>query len=103
MALVILIKRTVPDEKVKEVIPLFNQLRRLSLDRPGYISGATLKRVDNPNEYLVISTWQLVEDWEKWKACDKRNEIQSKIDSLIGTKTDYEIYDYRIPYREFTE
>ena len=59
-----------------------------------------MKRVDNPNEYLVISTWQFIDDWEKWKASVERQEIQSKIDSLIGTKTDYEIYDYRIPARE---
>jgi heme-degrading monooxygenase HmoA len=100
MAVVILIKRTVPEEKVGEVLPLFNQLRHWSLEQPGYVSGATLKRVDNPNEYLVISTWQLIEDWEKWKTSDKRKEIQGKIDSLIGTETDYEIYDYRIPARE---
>ncbi len=103
MSVVILIKRTVPEEKVGEVLPLFNQLRSRSLEQPGYVSGATLKRVDNPSEYLVISTWQLIEDWEKWKASDKRKEIQSKIDSLIGTKTDYEIYDYQIPYSEFPE
>jgi heme-degrading monooxygenase HmoA len=97
MAVVILIKRTVPVDKVKEVIPLFRKLRRLSMERPGYISGATLNRVDKPNEYLVISTWQMIDDWQEWAASEERKQVQGEIEALIGTETEYEIYDYRLP------
>lgn len=103
MAVVILIKRTVPDDKVKEAMALFRKLRRLSMERPGYISGATLSRVDKPNEYLVISTWQLIEDWKEWVASEERKQVQGEIEALIGTETEYEIYDYRLPYGRFTE
>lgn len=103
MAVVILIKRTVPDDKVKEVLPLFRKLRRLSMERPGYISGATLKRVDKPGEYLVISTWQLIDDWKEWAASEERKQAQGEIEALIGTQTEYEIYDYRLPYGQLTE
>lgn len=96
MAVVILVKRTVPEDKVMEVLPLFRQLRRLSLERPGYISGTTLRRVDKPNEFLVISSWQLLNDWETWQETQERNEVQGKIDSLIGGETKYEIYDHNL-------
>ena len=96
MAVVVLIKRTVPDDKVKGMMPLFRLIRRLCLDRPGYISGATLRRLDKPNEYLVMSTWELLEDWKDWKKSQERKEVQVKIDSLIGPETQYEIYDYRL-------
>ena len=66
------------------------------MDQPGYISGATLKRCDKPGEYLVMSTWQSYQDWEKWEASQERKEVQGKIDSLIGGKTECEIYDYRL-------
>jgi heme-degrading monooxygenase HmoA len=97
MSVVVLIKRTVPQDKVKQVLPLFRELRRRALDRPGYVSGATLHRIDKPGEYLVISTWQLLEDWTEWLASKERNEIQSVIDALLGPQTNYEIYHYRLP------
>jgi heme-degrading monooxygenase HmoA len=66
------------------------------MDQPGYISGATLKRRDKPGECLVMSTWQFYQDSEKWEASQERKEVQGKIDSLIGGKTECEIYDYRL-------
>ena len=97
MAAVILIKRTVPEDTEMEVLSLLVELRRLSLDRPGYISGTTLRRVDKPSEYLVISSWQFYRDWEKWEASQERKEVQGKIDSLTGGKTVCEIYDSKLP------
>jgi hypothetical protein len=46
---------------------------------------------------LVISTWQLLEDWKKWKTTEKRREVQGEIRSLIGDKIEYEVYDYKLP------
>jgi heme-degrading monooxygenase HmoA len=43
---------------------------------------------------LVISTWQTSEDWEKWFQSPERKEVLSKIDALLGGKTEYEIYHY---------
>jgi len=96
MAVVVLIKRTVPDDKVKDMMPIFRQIRRLCLDRPGYISGTTLRRVDKPGEFLVMSTWQLLNDWESWQESQERKEVQDKIAPLIGGKTEYEIYDHNL-------
>lgn len=94
MAIKIIIKRTVTDDKVKYLTPLLKQLRALANNQPGYISGETLKRIDNPSEYLVISTWQSFENWEKWFSSDERIGVQNKIDIILGKKTEYEIYSY---------
>lgn len=94
MAVKVLIKRNVPDDKAKEMIPLFRQMRALASSEPGYISGETLKRLDKPNEFLVISTWNSSADWNQWIKSEKREAIQAKIDKLLGGTTDYEIYHY---------
>ncbi len=94
MAIKIIIKRIVSEDKVKYLTPLLKQLRALANNQPGYISGETLKRIDNPSEYLVISTWQSVEDWEKWFLSNERIGVQNKIDIILGKKTEYEVYDY---------
>lgn len=94
MAIKIIIKRIVSDDKVKYLTPLLKQLRALANNQPGYISGETLKRIDNPSEYLVISTWQSVEDWDRWFSSDERIGVQNKVDIILGKKTEYEIYSY---------
>lgn len=94
MAIKIIIKRTISEDKVKYLTPLLKQLRALANNQPGYISGETLKRMDKPGEYLVISTWQSVEEWEKWLSSDERNGVQNKIDIILGKKTEYEVYTY---------
>ena len=94
MAVKILIKRTVPQDKAREIIPLFRQMRSLANNQPGYISGETLRSLDRSDTYLVISTWQSSDDWGKWLSSRERQEVQGKIDALLGGNTEYEIFHY---------
>jgi heme-degrading monooxygenase HmoA len=94
MAVKILIKRRVPKAKEAKLLPLLLDLRSKATTQPGYISGETLRNVNDPEDYVVISTWQSVEAWKAWEAYKGRNEIQRKIDDLLGEKTTYGVYFY---------
>ena len=94
MAVKILIKRNIPQDKAKAMIPLFRQMRASAATQPGYITGETLKSLEKPDEFLVISTWQSSDDWKKWLQSEKRNKVQSKIDDLLGGETKYDIFHY---------
>ena len=94
MAVKIFIKRMVPENKAKELMPFLKQLRNLAIHQPGYISGETLKRIDRPGENMVISTWQSADQWREWVLKKERIEIQEKIDALLGEKTEYALYSY---------
>jgi heme-degrading monooxygenase HmoA len=94
MAVKILIKRFVPENKENEVAALLTLLRERTTNQPGYISGETLKRIDKPGENLVISTWKSVDDWRTWVLSEERAKIQDKIDILLGGDTEYAIYTY---------
>ena len=94
MTVKILIKRTVPNDKEKELMHLLKELRNLGVNQPGYISGETLKNVENPNEVLVISIWQSAAEWNNWVRNDQRRELQDQIDFLLQARTEYNIYDY---------
>lgn len=95
MSVKILIKRNVSADKATQLKDLVMQLRALSVKQPGYISGESLKNVDKPNEYLVVSTWDSLDAWKTWVGSAARAEIQNQIDALLGAKTEYEIYEYR--------
>ena len=73
---------------------LLVELRSIANRQAGYISGETLRNVNNPEEYVVISTWRSLEDWERWFANEKRAELEGKVDALIGSPTIYKIYSY---------
>ena len=88
------IKRKVPPEKKEELQALINQLRSMTMGQPGYIAGETLQRVDQPGESLVVSKWQSVDYWQRWRDSEGRAEFQTQIDQLLGEETKYEIYEF---------
>ncbi|MEJ2057707.1 MAG: antibiotic biosynthesis monooxygenase [Desulfofustis sp.] len=92
MVVKVLIKRTVTESSIAHLDDLLRQMRTVCLTQPGYISGQTLKRLDKPGEFLVISVWESLEAWENWFDSSARNEIQSEIDDFLGNETSYEIY-----------
>jgi heme-degrading monooxygenase HmoA len=94
MAVKVLIKRRVAQDKAKALIPLVRQMRASAATQTGYITGETLRSLDNPEEFLVISTWQSSGDWKNWLKSEERNKVQEKIDDLLGGETDYEIFHY---------
>ena len=94
MAVKVFIKRQVPEEKAREIIPLVRQMRSLATNHEGYISGETLRNLERPEEFMVISTWQSSQDWKEWIKSEGRREIQDKIDSLLGGETEYQIFHY---------
>ena len=94
MAVKIIIKRSIPPEKSGQLMSLFKKLRSLAMNQPGYISGETLQNVDTPGEIVVISTWQTVDEWQRWVTHKERLKIQSQIDMLLDIKTEYTVYQY---------
>ena len=95
MTVKILIKRKVPEGMAPQLSELLKELRMLTMKQMGYISGETLRRLDIPNENLVVSTWQSVDAWRTWVASDERKSIQERIDALLGEITEYEIYEHQ--------
>ena len=94
MSIKVLITRTVPQEKARDMLNLFKKKRSLATGQDGYISGETLKSSDRLDVFMVISTWASANDWGNWLKNKERQEIQSKIDALLGGKTSYEMFQY---------
>ena len=94
MAIKILLKRQVPEDKAQPLKELIDQLRAVTTGQPGYLSGETLRRIDHPGECLVVSKWKTRGDWDRWFQHPERAALQQKIDDLLGSPTNYEIYEY---------
>jgi heme-degrading monooxygenase HmoA len=92
MSVKVIILRRVPVEIIEQLTPLLIELRSCALKQPGYISGETLIRVDDPSEHLVISTWDSQEHWNQWLQNPARAEIQARVDACLGQETLYQVY-----------
>jgi heme-degrading monooxygenase HmoA len=92
MAVKILIKRSIGQEVASVVRPLIVELRAHAMRQHGYISGETLKCIDKPGEYLVISTWDSLDDWNSWINSQERKILEEKIDAITGKATEYTVY-----------
>ncbi len=90
---VLIERRTVPKNEPR-LNNLLMKLRAKAMLAKGYISGETLRSLDDPNEYLVISTWNNLRDWKQWEADTERQEIQGQIDSLLQTPSIHRIFVY---------
>ncbi len=94
MAVSVLIRRTFNDQgKADKLAPLIVKLRSLATMQPGYITGRTFRCLDCPGEYLVISTWDSLEDWNRWLNSDERRALQEQVDELLGEKAEFRLYE----------
>ena len=93
MAIEAIIKRRVQQgQQAKLLVPLLMQLRAKAVQQPGYLSSETLSNIENPEECLVISRWQTIEDWNAWVTSETRAAIQAKIDAIAGSKQEIKVY-----------
>jgi heme-degrading monooxygenase HmoA len=93
MAVKILIQRKVKPGKEKELIEVVRELRSQAMHAEGFISGETLRCIEDPSVHLVISTWQSLDAWNAWIESPRRRALQKKVDEILAepsTKTAFQ-------------
>jgi heme-degrading monooxygenase HmoA len=94
MAVRIIIDRKVKKGKESDFSKLLRELRSKAVPSKGYISGETLRSLNDPQNYIVITTWQSVDEWKRWEKDPVRKKIQAKIEKLMARPTKTKIYVY---------
>jgi len=94
MAVRIIIDRKVKKGKESDFSKLLRELRSKAIPSKGYISGETLRSQNDPCNYIVITTWQSVNEWKRWEKDPERKKIHAKIEKLMARPTKTKIYVY---------
>jgi heme-degrading monooxygenase HmoA len=94
MAVRIIIDRKVKKGREADFSRMLRELRSSAIVLKGYISGETLRAADDPQNYVVISTWQSLDDWKKWDKDPKRKKIQTKIEKMMARPTKTKVLVY---------
>lgn len=79
----VLLERRVRRENFDKLIAGIGDLRAASLRQPGYVTGETLIKEDDPIEVLVISTWISEAHWNAWTTLEERIVLNNLINCLI--------------------
>ncbi len=74
MAVRIIIDRKVKKGKESDFSKMLRELRSKAIPSKGYISGETLRAQGDPQNYVVITTWQSIEEWKAWERTPERKE-----------------------------
>ena len=88
----VFIRRKIEEGKDTEAFRLLKKIRLNAMEYEGYISGETLVRTNDPQEIMVISTWQNMEDWNSWKESEDRKTIDALLEELQTMPTLYESF-----------
>lgn len=92
MSVTVISKRVFKLSKNEKLIPLLKKLRKNAIKQKGFVSRATYTNVSEAAEKVVISEWKSEDHWKKWMKKKEVQKIQGKIDSLIGEKTEFNVY-----------
>jgi quinol monooxygenase YgiN len=83
MAVKVLIERTAKPGLAMKLPPLLRELRSDAVRQKGYLYGETLRSVDKPETFLVVSTWSEVTAWKKWADNPIRQRAEAQIAPLL--------------------
>ncbi len=91
MSVRIIIDRKVRKGKEADFSKLLRKLRSKAIFSEGYISGEMLRDREDPQNYLVITAWQSVADWEKYEKVPETSKIHARIEKLMARPTKVKI------------
>ena len=103
MLVKVMIKRKIKSGKARDVFALLNKTRSAAMNQRGYITGEKLMNHDNPQEILVISMWQDMENWLNWKENPERKANETIVERWLEEPTAYESYVFSTHHAQFAK
>jgi heme-degrading monooxygenase HmoA len=90
----VIIERHCKPGKSKDLEKHISDLRMRAIPMRGFSSGQTLKSVEDPELYLVISNWMSRELWNKWYSSDERKKISEQISPLLSSPEKVTLFNF---------
>jgi heme oxygenase (mycobilin-producing) len=88
----VLLERRVPKRNYPKLLDHLIDLRTAALHQPGYISGETLIKGNDPIDVMTISTWISEDHWKAWTTARVRIELNDIISRLIDGEAKVSVY-----------
>ena len=103
MIVKVMMKRKIKEGKARDIFALLNKIRSDAMNQKGYISGETLINHDNPREILVVSMWQNMDNWIRWRENPERKANEKMLERWLEEPTDYNSFVFSTYYAQFVK
>lgn len=90
----VIIERRFRARKEAELENLLVELRSRAMAQPGYVSGETLRALDDPSLWVVLSTWLDVSLWKAWEASPERRDIEDRIGRIASAPAKVSVFSF---------
>jgi heme-degrading monooxygenase HmoA len=94
MTVRVIIERQIEPGQEAKLRLLMTQSRTKAIKAKGYISGETLRALDDPTKFLILSNWNSAEDWKAWEKDPERAKLQQELQPLLIGKEKCTIYTH---------
>jgi heme oxygenase (mycobilin-producing) len=94
MSVRVIIERQVEPGQEARLRLFMTQSRTKAIKAKGYISGETLKALDDPSKFIVLSNWSSAEDWNAWVKDPERVKLQQELEPLLIGKEKCTVYTH---------
>lgn len=92
MEVKVLITRRLKQGVEVDTFLALSRLRAAAMEQPGYISGETLVGLDQPGVMVVLSVWDSLEHWQRWKDGHRRREVEAELEPLLSAPAEYAVF-----------
>jgi heme-degrading monooxygenase HmoA len=82
--------------KEAELWSLLGELRGKVINQSGHVSSETLRSLDDPSYWMVISTWTDVKRWKAWEVSRERKETINKIKQVLVTPEKVSVFSFML-------
>ena len=96
MAVKIMIQRQLKASSLKDASRLLIRSRYSAMEMPGYIPSETLSGVEDPDKVVVLSMWQNIDDWNRWRTSPVRSEFETELEKLMQGPAQIEAFNLGI-------
>jgi len=98
----VLIKRYVGVRDRNRLLGLLLDLRAGALHQPGYVSGETVIRGEDPVEVLTIGGWLTEDHWRAWLTSEQRHGLENMVSPLLVGEAEIAVYNvpHDVPLEE---
>ncbi len=93
MSVKVMIERITKPGLGSKLPPLLKELRSEAVRQKGYLYGETLHSVDDPNTFLVVSTWSNIDAWHRWSSDESRQKKEKSIAPLLAVAPKVKVYE----------
>ena len=94
MTVRIIIEREVEPGQEAKLRQLMTLARTKAIKARGYISGETLRALDDPSKFIVLSNWNSAQDWKAWEKNPERVKLQQELEPLLIGKEKCTVYTH---------